>query len=116
VSRVCAVISDAHGDIYSGLVWGNGSILFTLCLLIILAETEVAMPALLKKVWEWCSLWDINVNSNKSAVIHFLPSHLPINGCYLYTRYSNCPKIYLPIGVVLDEHLTFQEFKLCKQQ
>ena len=29
------------------------------------------MQALLKRVCDWCSLWDINVNSNKSAVIHF---------------------------------------------
>jgi len=39
--------------------------------LVILAENEVAMQALLKNVCDWCSFWDINVNSNKSAVIHF---------------------------------------------
>ena len=39
--------------------------------LIILAENEVAMQALLKRVCDWCSLWDINVNSNKSTVINF---------------------------------------------
>ena len=63
--------------------------------LFILAENEVAMQALLKKVRDWCSLWDINVNSNKSAVIHFAIS--PINDCYFYTSwacYSNCLKIY----------------------
>jgi len=39
--------------------------------LVILAENEVAIQALLKKSCDWCTLWDINVKGNKSAIIHF---------------------------------------------
>ena len=48
--------------------------------LVILAENEETMQALLimKKVGDWCSVWGISVNSNKSAVLHFLQPTLPL--------------------------------------
>ena len=46
--------------------------------MLILAENEETMQALLKKVGDWCSVWGISVNSNKSAVLHFLQPTLPL--------------------------------------
>ena len=46
--------------------------------LVILAENEETMQALLKKVGDWCSVWGISVNSNKSAVVHFHQPTLPL--------------------------------------
>ena len=48
--------------------------------LVILAENEETMQALLKKVGEWCSLWGLSVNSNKSAAMHFCQPTSPQTG------------------------------------
>ena len=74
--------TDTHGGVRLGEM--TISCLLYADDLVILAENEVAMQALLKRVCDWCSLWDINVNSNKSAVIHFHHQWL-INDCYFYT-------------------------------
>ena len=67
--------------------------------LVILAENEETMQALLKKVGDWCSVWGISVNSNKSAVLHFRQPTLPLtDACNLHAWCDadpNCEALYL---------------------
>jgi len=56
-------------------------------------------------------LWDINVNSNKSAVIHFrhLSGSLTTATFTLGELVIPIVRKYTYLGVILDEHLLFQE-------
>ena len=69
--------------------------------LVMIVDSEQAMQTLLGKVHEWCSLWSIKVNSNKSAIVHFRQCSHPLTNSKLYTKRAG---YYIP----LDEHLTFQ--------
>ena len=79
--------------------------------LVILAENEETMQALLKKVGDWCSVWGINVNSNKSAVLHFRQPTLPLTGAIFTLGVMQIPivKYYTYLGIIVDEFTTYQD-------
>ena len=79
--------------------------------IVIISENESDFQIQLDFINQWCKKWRLNINHNKSNVIHFrkrndrqsnfvfLFGHLPIYTVQTYT--------YLEI--VFDEHLTFSE-------
>ena len=77
--------------------------------IVIIAENESDLQIQLDFINQWCKKWRLNINHNKSNVIHFrkrndrqsnfifLFGHLPIYTVQTYTY----------LGIVFDEHLTF---------
>ena len=67
--------------------------------LVMIADSEQAMQTLLEKVHEWCSLWNIKVNSSMQVSYSPLPPTLSLsNYSKLYTRragYSNLQSLYI---------------------
>ena len=98
INDLPSYISDTHGGVRLGemtitcLLYADD--------LVILAENEVAMQALLKKVCDWCSLWEINVNSNIICCDPFSPSQQLISHVQHCQQVSNgtvgipnCPNV-----------------------
>ena len=79
--------------------------------IVIIAENENVLQIQLDFINLWCKKWRLNINYNKSNVIHFrkrndrqsnfvfLFGHLPIYTVQTYTY----------LGIVFDEHLTFSK-------
>ena len=79
--------------------------------IVINAENESDLQIQLDFINQWCKKWRLNINYNKSNVIHFrkrndrqsnfvfIFGHLPIYTVQTYTY----------LGIVFDEHLTFSE-------
>ena len=79
--------------------------------IVIIAENKSDLQIQLDFINQWCKKWRLNINHNKSNVIHFrkrndrqsnfvfLFGHLPIYTVQTYTY----------LGIVFDEHLTFSE-------
>ena len=79
--------------------------------LVILAENEETMQALLKKVGDWCSVWGISVNSNKSAILHFRQPTLPLTDAIFTLGVMQIPivKRYTYLGIIVDEFTTYHD-------
>ena len=69
--------------------------------------------ALLKKVGDWCSVWGISVNSNKSAVLHFRQPTLPLTDAIFTLGVMQIPIVkrytYLHVGIIVEEFTTYQD-------
>ena len=46
--------------------------------LVLLAESEEGLQRLLDVINTWCNTWGMKVISNKSKVVHFRGTHIPV--------------------------------------
>ena len=77
--------------------------------LVIFAENEIGLQLMLNKCTEWCHQWRLNINVDKTKVMHFR------NKSQLLTDYNfqcmgknveTCNH-YKYLGVIFDEHMKF---------
>ena len=54
---------------------------------------------------EWCRDWGVKINVQKSGIIHVREKAI----CCEWRRKSLCINVQVPIGCVVDEHLTLSE-------
>ena len=79
--------------------------------LVLIAENEKDLQTLLNKMNEWCLRWKLNININKSNVVHFRPvkkRRSKFNFQYGNTQLNYCSS-YKYLGTYLDEHLKFTQ-------
>jgi len=78
---------------------------------VILAETENDLQAQLHVLENWCLSWNMKVNVSKTKIIHFRPKSMPISN-FIFTLNNDTletTSTYKYLGIILDEHLTFEE-------
>ena len=79
--------------------------------MVLLAESENDLQALLDILYQWCMKWRLNVNIAKTQVVHFRPSRKRCTSVVF--RYGEESLLIAPcykyLGVILDEHLNFNE-------
>ena len=78
--------------------------------LVLITESEQDLQLLLNKLSEWCKKWQIKVNESKSKVMHFRPKRTRATEFkFKYmTRELDMVQFYKYLGVMFDEHLSFQ--------
>ncbi len=79
--------------------------------MVLIAEDENSLQCMLNEVYNWCIHWRLNVNESKTKVVHFRNSRkLQTDFKFMYgdNELDNV-KHYKYLGIILDEHLTFNE-------
>ena len=79
--------------------------------LVLIAESEDDLQALLNCTYDWCLKWKMNININKSNVVHFRGTRKKRS--LFHFKYGNVPinycSSYKYLGVHFDEHLKFTQ-------
>ena len=79
--------------------------------MVLLANTESDLQKMLTTMYDWCMKWRLNINVAKSNVIYFRKKRIKetdFNFTFGPNSITSTCK-YKYIGVILDEHLTFQD-------
>ena len=108
-------IDDLCNDLQSDLGIQLGEFLFNCLLyaddLALMADNEKALQILLQRVGDWCNKNLLNINNQKSAIVHFRNKKAPI--CNFQFSMNGKPiriqNEYKYLGVVIDEHLDFEK-------
>ena len=88
----------------------NISILLYADDIVLIAENENKLQAMIDHMYQWCHKWKLKLNIEKSNIIHFRPRrkvrtdfefHFGIRPLHIVDSYK-----YL--GILLDEHLTYE--------
>ena len=79
--------------------------------MVLIGKTEGEVQNMLNIMYSWCRKWRMNINIAKSNIIHFRHNKAPETKQKFYfgEKEINLSKSYKYLGVILDEHLTFQE-------
>ena len=108
-------INDLIDDVNSlnlGVSIGNRklSILLYADDVVLLADTESELQAILNKVSEWGKKWRIKFNNSKSKIVHYRPRSVPLttfefllSGCVTETVSK-----YKYLGAIFDQHLDYK--------
>jgi hypothetical protein len=99
-------------DLNIGIDIGNGE---KLCILmyaddvVLLSENEVDLQILLDKLSEWSQFNHMNINSNKSNIVHFRPPSVKITSSRFRCGADEISLIdkYVYLGLHLTEHLDY---------
>ena len=78
--------------------------------LILLGENENDLQSLLDVLYKWCDNWNVQVNCEKSAVIHFRP-HSKTQTTHSFTCGNNDINVlnsYKYLGLILTDSLNFE--------
>jgi exonuclease III len=77
--------------------------------LVIIAEDEKNLQAMLEIVDRWCKKWRMNINATKTEVIHFRKESKPKSAFQFKCGKNNIGtvKTYKYLGCILDENLDF---------
>ena len=78
--------------------------------MVLIANTETDLQKMLTTMYDWCMKWRLNINVAKSNVIHFRKKRIKetdFNFTFGPNNITSTCK-YKYLGVILDEHLTFQ--------
>ena len=78
--------------------------------IVLLAETENDLQFLLDSLNVWCNTWDMNINENKSQIVHFrLPSTAKTNFRFKCgDHYLNIVDGYMYLGMFVNEFLDYE--------
>ena len=79
--------------------------------LVLLADSEESLQVLLQHLHQWCLTWKIQVNCDKSNVVHFRTPKAPRTD-FTFRIGPDIIKIdrkYKYLGLVLNEHLDYNE-------
>ena len=76
---------------------------------VLIAENEADLQRLLDIVTEWCKKWRLKTSVLKSKVVHFRHASADITNYqfHLSGQEIECTKKYKYLGIIFDEHLTF---------
>ena len=97
-----------------GININNGNI-FSLCYaddLVLMSETPEGLQKMLKCVERWCKKWRMNVNVEKSKIVHFCGKRVRRSNFMFQFGESNFEYVckYKYLGILLDE---FMDFNSC---
>ena len=79
--------------------------------MILVGNSEIELQTMLSTMYDWCKKWRLNINASKSNIIHFRKKRVKETK-FKFTFGPNNISVtnkYKYLGVILDEHLTFQE-------
>ena len=79
--------------------------------MVLIANTETDLQKMLTTMYDWCMKWRLSINVAKSNVIHFRKKRIKetdFNFTFGPNNITSTCK-YKYLGVILDEHLTFQD-------
>ena len=78
--------------------------------IVILADTPNKLNNLLKILERWCTNWALEINTNKSQIVHFRPKKVNITNHAFSINDIELEKVstYRYLGVLFDEFLTFE--------
>ena len=102
----------AINSLESGLCYGDGSnvsILLYADDIVLLSDNEIKMQSMLECLSEWCHTWGLQINFDKSKVMHFRASSKPKLE-YQFKCGDSCLQLvtqYKYLGVLLTEHLDY---------
>ena len=79
--------------------------------MVLIANTETDLQKMLTTMYYWGMKWSLNINVTKSNVIHFRKKRIKETGFNFTFGPNNITSTckYKYLGVILDEHLTFQD-------
>jgi hypothetical protein len=79
--------------------------------IILLSDSEDGLNQLLKIMAEWCRCWRLNVNSDKSKVIHFRPKWKPKTKKHFWYNEQELEQVdeYKYLGFIVDKNMTFEK-------
>ena len=79
--------------------------------IVLLAECEIDLQIMLDIVTDWCSKWRLNVNKDKTQIVHFRKPSVKRSSFNfkLGSTDLHYTQNYKYLGLTLDEHLTFKE-------
>ena len=78
--------------------------------IVIIASSPSNLNILLKTTEAWCKNWLLELNIDKTQIVHFRPNRIPRTGHKFHMNNQqliNVPN-YKYLGVLFDEHLTFE--------
>ena len=73
----------------------------------IIAESGEDLQVMLTSLSEWCSNWDLNINTSKTQVVHFHSKSVPRSTFKFYIKNKELEIVsqYRYLGLVLEESL-----------
>lgn len=77
--------------------------------IVLLAESENNLQAMLHTLEGWCKQWGLTINMDKSKIVHFRSKSMPLSN-YEFSCNSKSMEIvpqYKYLGLVLTEHLDY---------
>ena len=108
-------INDLINDVNSldlGVPIGNRKLTILLYAddVVLLADTEPELQAILNKVSEWGKKWRIKFNNSKSKIVHFRPKSVPLTTYEFLLSGCVTEKVskYKYLGVIFDQHLDYK--------
>ena len=77
--------------------------------MVLVSENEQDLQKMLETMHDWCSKWRLKVNTTKTNIVHFRPKRAQETKFVfkLGETILEKAKEYKYLGVILDEHLTF---------
>ena len=82
--------------------------------IVLLAESEKDLQKLLDKLFTWCHKWRMQVNNDKTKIIHFRPKFMGKTDFKFKYGETNIELVtsYRYLGVTLNEHLKKQNLEI----
>ena len=79
--------------------------------IVLLSNSENNLQKMLLYMNTWCEQWCLKINVTKSKVVHFRPKSIDQSSFIFMcgTQIINIVKNYKYLGIILDEHLDFDE-------
>ena len=77
--------------------------------IVLIAESETDLQSLLDVLDEWCKTWHLDINQEKSQVVHFRPKCVPKTE-YIFNCGDKTLSLVLQykyLGLILTEHLDY---------
>jgi len=104
---VLSIKSSCHGIPIGG---ENVSLLMYADDLVLIARNENDLQKMLIKLYEWCEQWKININEEKSQIVHFRPRKVTCTKVVfmLGSRPLQIVDKYKYLGLMLNEFLDFK--------
>ena len=79
--------------------------------IVLIAPDEKCLQKMIDFVSDWCKKWRMAINTDKTQIVHFRPSKSEITKTIFHLANVDLKTVsfYKYLGVIFDEHLTFDE-------
>ena len=77
--------------------------------IVLIAENEQDLQTMMNMLNDWCKIWQMSVNIDKTNVIHFRPKSIPLTDKIFMCDGKEVKRVsqYKYLGLILSEHLDY---------